>query len=313
MPTVKRIQYHRYGGPEVLRLEDFAPPEPGRGEVLVRVKAAAANPMDWKIRNGEMRLMTGRSFPRGIGNDFAGVVEAVGEGVTRLRVGDQVLGGTGLKEAGAFAEMVIAAEKAVAGKPAELSYEQAAAIPVVGITAFQAVRAKGRLRPEQTVFVHGCLGGVGRAAAQIALTSGASVAGSCRATAVDEARALGIDPIVDFDFDPARLVGRFDLVFDTAGTLSASAAQTLVKRGGRILDIVPTPSKVARSALPGPYRVMMGRPNPEDLAELARMTAQGQLQIPIARTVPLDDAIPVLTELEHHRTPRGGKVIITVD
>lgn len=313
MPAVKRVQYHRYGGPEVLRLEDFEPPRPGRGEVLVRVKAAAANPMDWKMRNGEMRLMTGRGFPRGVGNDFAGVVEAVGAGVTRVRAGDAVLGGTSLKGAGAFAEMVIASEKAVVRKPAELSYEQAAAIPVVGLTAFQAMLGKGQLRPGQAVFVNGCLGGVGRAAAQIALISGASVGGSCRATAAAEARELGITPVVEFGFDPARLERRFDLVFDTAGTLSTTAARTLLKPGGRILDIVPTPSKFARSALPGPYRVMMGRPSTADLDEVARLAAQGRLRIPIARTVPLADAIPALTELERHRTPTGGKLIITAD
>jgi NADPH:quinone reductase-like Zn-dependent oxidoreductase len=257
---VKRLQYHRYGGPDVLRLEDFEPARPGRGEVLVRVKAAAANAMDWKMRNGEMRLMTGRSFPRGIGNDFSGVVEAIGAGVTRLRVGDAVVGGTSLKGAGAFGEMVIAEEKAVVPKPAELSYEQAAAIPVVGITAFQAILGQGNLRAGQAVFVNGCLGGVGRAAAQIAVVSGASVGGSCRATAVAEAHELGIDPVVEPGFDPARLRGRFDLVLDTPGTLSATAARTLLKPGGRIIDIVPTPAKLARSVLPGPYRVMMGRP-----------------------------------------------------
>jgi NADPH:quinone reductase-like Zn-dependent oxidoreductase len=311
MHAVKRIQYHRYGGPEVLRLEDFEPPQPGRGEVLVRVKAAAANAMDWKIRNGEMRLMTGRGFPRGVGNDFAGVMEAVGAGVTRLRAGDAVLGGTSLKGSGAFAEMVIAGEKAVVRKPAELSYEQAAAIPVVGLTAFQAMLGKGKLRAGQAVFVNGCLGGVGRAAAQLALTSGASAGGSCRAAAVEEARELGIAPIVEFGFDPARLEGRFDLVLDTAGTLSAVAAQTLLRPGGRIIDIVPSPLKFARSALPGPYRVMIAQPSTKDLDEVVRIAAQGRLRIPIARTVPLADAIPALTELERHSTPRGGKLIIT--
>lgn len=308
---MKRLQYHRYGGPDVLRLEDFEPARPGRDEVLVRVKAAAANALDWKMRNGEMRLLTGRAFPRGFGNDFAGVVEAIGAGVTRLRVGDAVVGGTSLKGAGAFGEMVIAEEKAVVHKPAELSYEQAAAIPVVGITAFQAILGKGNLRAGQAVFVNGCLGGVGRAAAQIALLSGASVGGSCRATAVAEARELGIDPIVEPGFDPARLRGRFDLVLDTPGTLSATAARTLLRPGGRVIDIVPTPAKLARSVLPGPYRVMMGRPSTEDLDEVVGMAARGELRIPVARTVLLADAIPALTELERHGTPKGGKLIIT--
>ena len=121
MPTVKRIQYHEYGGPELMRLEDFEPAAPGKGDVLVRVLAAAANPMDWKVRNGDTKLMTGRRFPRGMGHDFAGIVEAVGEGVTRFQVGDAVLGATSMKASGAFAEMVVADEKQILAKPAELS------------------------------------------------------------------------------------------------------------------------------------------------------------------------------------------------
>jgi NADPH:quinone reductase-like Zn-dependent oxidoreductase len=159
---MKRLQYHRYGGPDVLALEDAETPTPGRGQVLVRVRAAAANAMDWKIRNGEMRAMTGRKFPRGVGHDFAGVIERVGEGVTRLRVGDEVLGAARLQHAGAFAEFVIADEKSVAHKPDGLTFADAATLPVAGITAYQAVTKVGRLRPGQDIFINGCLGGVGR-------------------------------------------------------------------------------------------------------------------------------------------------------
>ncbi|GLZ00138.1 NADPH:quinone reductase [Actinoplanes sp. NBRC 103695] len=294
-----------------MRLESVEPPLPGSGEVLVRVVAAAANAMDWKIRNGEMRLLTGRGFPRGMGNDFAGVVEAAGEGVTRLRAGDAVLGGTSIKGAGAFADLVIAEEKAVVRKPADLSYEQAATIPVVGITALQALRGKEKLGPGHSVFINGCLGGVGRAAAQIALTCGASVAGSCRTPAADEARGLGIAPLVGFGFDPAELEGRFDIVLDTAGTLPNKAARALLKPGGRIVDIVPAPLKLARSALPGPYQVLFGRTSTTDLDEVTRIAARGELRIPIAHTVPLTDAIPALTDLEHRPGRRGGKLLIT--
>ncbi len=313
MNPAKRIQYHQYGGPEVLRFEDFRPAQPGPGEVVVRVKAAAANPMDRKIRNGEMKILTGRKFPRGLGHDFAGVVTAVGDGVTRLRVGDEVLGGTGLKAAGAFAEMVVAEEKAVVTKPANLSWEEAAAIPVVGLTAFQAVVTTGELRAGQAVFIHGCLGGVGRSAAQIALAQGASVGGSCRDTAVREARDLGITPIVDFDFDAAKLAKRFDVVFDTAGTLSAKAARALLKPGGRIIDINPTPAKLVRSALPGPYRVLVGKAVVADLDAVAQAAAKGVLRLPVARSVPLGEAIAALTEFERHRTPGGGKLVITTE
>jgi NADPH:quinone reductase-like Zn-dependent oxidoreductase len=313
MTTVKRIQYHHYGGPEVLRFEDFEPTRPGLGEVLVRVRAAAANPMDWKIRNGEMKIMTGRRFPRGVGHDFAGVVAAVGDGVTRLGVGDEVLGGTSLKAAGAFAEMVVAEEKAVVPKPANLSWEEAAAIPVVGLTAFQAMVNTSKLHAGQAVFIHGCLGGVGRSAAQIALAHGATVGGSCRDTAMHEARDLGITPIVEFDFDAMTLAGRFDVVLDTAGTLPIRTAQALLKPGGRIIDINPTPLKFVRSALPGPYRVLIGKAVAADLDAVAQAAGKGTLRLPVAHTVPLDKAIAALTELERNRTPKGGKLIVTTE
>jgi len=281
--------------------------------VLIRVKAAAANPMDRKIRNGEMKLLTGRKFPRGLGHDFAGVVAAVGDGVTRLGVGDEVLGGAGLKAAGAFAEMVVAEEKAVVTKPANLSWEEAATIPVVGLTAFQAVVNTGRLHAGQALFIHGCLGGVGRSAAQLALARGASVGGSCRATATHEAHGLGITPIVDFDFDATKLAKRFDVVLDTAGTLPISAAETLLKPGGRIIDINPTPAKLVRSALPGPYRVLVGEAAVADLEAVAQAAAKGVLRLPVARNVPLGEAIAALAALERDRTPKGGKLVIATE
>ena len=280
---MKRLQYDRYGGPEVMRLAEFEPPRPGPDEVLVRVRAAASNALDWKMRNGEMKLMTGRSFPRAMGHDFAGVIEAVGAGVTRLKAGDAVLGVARFRQAGAFAEMVVAPAKAVVLKPVDLSYERAAALPTVGVTAYQAT---AEVRPGQAVFVNGCLGGVGRAAVQFAQARGASVAGSCRDTAADEARELGVEPVVGFCFDPAALA---------------------LKPRGTIVDIVPTPAKMIRSALPGPFRAMMGRPVTADLEEVART-----LRLPIARTVPLAEAIQAPTELEHEQRPKGGKLVITV-
>jgi NADPH:quinone reductase-like Zn-dependent oxidoreductase len=309
---MKRIQYHQYGGPEVMRLEDFEPARPGAGEVLVRVRAAAVNPYDYKVRNGEMKIMTGCKFPRGLGYDFAGVVDAVGQGVTRLSVGDDVLGAAAIKASGAFAEMVVADEKGVAKKPAELSFEEAAAIPTVGVAALQALVDKGKLQAGQAVFVNGCLGGVGRAAVQIASARGAAVVGgSCRASAMQDARDLGVAPVVEFDSIPTTLKGKFDIVFDTVGTLSPKTARMLLKPGGRIVDIVPSAGKFVRSVLPGPYKLVIGQHNAKDLDELARACGRGTLRLPIAATVPLKDAIAALTELERNNKPKGGKLIIT--
>ena len=307
---MRRIQYHEYGGPDVMRLEEFEPAALRPKQVRVRVRAAAANPMDFGIRSGAMKMVTGRAFPRAMGYDFAGVIEAVGDAVTRLRVGDEVLGGSTLKSAGAFADVVIAEEGGVVAKPSTLSFESAAAVPTVGITAWQALFTAGKLQPGNTVFVHGCLGGVGRSAVQIAMAHGASVGGSCRPSRRDEARELGVDPIVDFEFDTGALAGRFDLVLDTGGTLTVKAATKMLKPGGRIVSVYPTPANILRSSLPGPFHAIVARAVTEDLKAVAELAGRGGLRLPIARSVSLDDAIPALTDLETGRMETSGKLII---
>ncbi|OHV06630.1 NADP-dependent oxidoreductase [Mycobacterium talmoniae] len=310
MSTTKRIQYHQYGGPEVMRLAEFQPKEIGPQDVRVRMRAASANPMDFGIRNGRMKALTGQNFPRGMGYDFAGTVEAVGNKVTRVRIGDDVLGGVSIKESGAFADVVVAREDDVVKKPAGLSFEAAAAIPIVGITAYQALFNKGNLRRGASVFVHASLGGVGRSAVQLASAHGATVAGSCRPGSASEARALGIDPIVDFDFDPATLQQKFDIVLDASGTLPVKTARKILARKGRIITVKPSPANMARSALPGPFRVVIGQPSTADLEAIAQAAGDGHLRPPIAQVVPLSEAIPALTSLEQHGTAKRGKLII---
>ena len=307
---MKRIQYHRYGGPEVMRLEEFEPSELGTDDVLVRVRAASANPMDFGIRSGAMKMVTGQSFPRGMGYDFAGIVEAVGDGVTRISVGDEVLGGVPIEWSGAFADVVVAEQKGVVKKPAGLSFEAAAAIPTVGMTAYQALFKEGELRPGEAVFVHGCLGGVGRSAVQLASAHGATVAGSCRAGATDEARDLGVEPVVHFDFDPTALPQRFDLVLDTAGTLSVDDAETLLTQAGRIMSIHPSPANMTRSASPGRFHVVIAQAVTADIDAVAQAAAAGHLQVPIARRVPLSEAVSALAELERNGSAKRGKLII---
>jgi NADPH:quinone reductase-like Zn-dependent oxidoreductase len=317
MPQFKRIQYHRYGGPELLRLESVDVPTPGKGEVLVRVRVAAANPIDWRVRSGDAKLMTGRRFPRGLGMDFAGIVEAVGAGVSRLGVGDEVLGAGTLRTSGAFGELAIAPEKQVVKKPAELSFEQAAAVPTVGVAALQCLVDKGKLKAGHSVFITGCLGGVGRTAVQVALSHGASVTGSCRDTAFQDAKTLGVTTVVGFDFDAGNLAGRFDLVFDTAGTLPIKVARTLLKPGGRILDINVSSSKnmagkLARSVFSRDYQLVISKYTVKDLEQLAQAAALGKLDFRVARTVPLEGAVAALTELEVNHVPKDGKLLITI-
>jgi NADPH:quinone reductase-like Zn-dependent oxidoreductase len=299
---MQRVQYARHGGPHFLTIGDTGIPSPGRGEVLVRVRAAAANAMDWKIRRGELPMMAGRKFPRGVGHDFAGIIE---------NIGDEVLGAVRLP--GAFAEYVVANARFVAHKPAALTFADAATLPVAGTTAYQAVTRVGKLQSGQDIFINGCLGGVGRIAVQVATGVGASVAGSCRPGSEHDAHQLGVTTVVDFDFDPAPLTGRFDVIFDTAGLLPPATARQMVKPGGRIIDIVPSFSKLVRTILPGPYTGFMGRPNSADLQHLADAVGRGDITTHILRTVRLADAIPALAALETTATSGGGKLVITVD
>lgn len=308
---MKRIQYHHYGGPEELRLEETKQPEPERGQIRVLVRAAAANGMDWKIRRGEMRMISGFRFPRGLGHDFAGVVEAVGPGVERLKVGDEVFGATSISKAGAFAEFLIADEKNAALKPPSISFELAAALPIVSATAWNGLVAKAKLRTGQSVFINGCLGGVGRSAVQIARMLGADVAGSCSASGREEALALGVGEVVNYRaFDIAPYRRRFDVVFDTAGTLSLAQCGAMLKRRGMSLHIVPTPAKMIGCLLPSPHHLVFGNPTPESLAGIAEAAERGKLVPAVGRTASLSEAISAIVDLEVTGSPKGKLVIV---
>ena len=308
---MKRVQYLRFGPPDVLRLDEVKAPDAGQGQIRVQVRAAAANPMDGKLRRGEMKAISGSRFPRGLGHDFAGMVDAVGPGVERLKLGDEVFGVTSIRQAGAFAEYVVADEKNAWLKPPSLSFEQAAASTIVSLTAWNALVAKARLSAGQSVFITGCLGGVGRSAVQIAKMRGANVVGSCSASAREEALALGVSEAVDYRaFDVASYRNRFDVVFDTAGALSLRQCGAMLKRGGMSLHIVPTFAKLIGCLLPSRHHLVFGNPTPQGLAGIAEALEQGQLVPVIGRIVPLAEAIPAIVELERTGAPKGKLVIV---
>lgn len=309
---MKKIRYSRYGSPKDLRLEEAPIPVPGQGEVRVRVKAASYNPMDGKIRRGEMKALSGFRFPRGLGHDFAGVVDALGRGVQRLKAGDEVFGAVSIPKAGAFAEYVVAEEKNLWFKPPAISFEQAAAMTIVGITAWIGLVAKAKLTAGQLVFINGCLGGVGRSAVQIARVSGAHVVGSCSASGREDALGLGVSEVVDYRaFDAASYGGRFDVVFDTAGALSLRQCGAMLRAQGVSLHIVPTFAKMVGCLLPSRHYLVFGNPTPQCLAGVADAAERGGLAPKIGRVVPLSDAIPAIAELERSGSPKGKLVIVS--
>ena len=307
---MQRIEYGRYGGPELMRLATFTPAGPRGQEVRVKVIAAAVNPFDWKLREGELKMFTGSKFPRAMGSDFSGVVESVGPKVTRFRVGDDVVGTTSPKASGAFAQVVVTHEKLLVKKPASLTHAEAAVLPIPGVTAWLALVEKAKLQPGQRIFINGALGSVGRAAIAIAKDIGASVSGRVGAGSLEEARSMGLSPALDYGKPvPPDAARSFDVVFDCNGSLSPQEGDRLIKSGGVVIDINLTGPKLSRALFSKHRNLVFFNGNAKTLQKVVELAAAGRLKLPIARTVPLAEAIPVVSELERGRRLNGKAVI----
>jgi NADPH:quinone reductase-like Zn-dependent oxidoreductase len=321
---VKAVVHHRYGTPDVLELVEVDKPQPADDEVLVRVRAASVNPADWYSMTGlpVARPQSGWRKPKEprIGIDFAGIVEAVGATVTGFEPGHEVYGG----RTGAFAEYVCV-KNAVALKPARLSFEQAAAIPVAAVTALQALRDKGTLVPGQRVLINGASGGVGTFAVQIAKALGAGhVTGVCSPANVDNVRALGADDVVDYTKEDVTRGGeRYDVVLHVAGNRSYGELKRILgpssrlvlagaAKGGRLLGplgyVIRT--KVASLARSPKAVFFIAKLNRDDLLVLNEMIEAGSVTPFVDRTYALDDIADAMRYLgEGHAR---GKVVITV-
>jgi len=310
---MKRIQYHQYGGPHLMRLEDFELAMPNKGEVAVRVKFAAINPIDWKLRAGSMKIVTGKTFPRAMGMDISGTVIAIGPGVARFKIGDPVFGLARFKESGALGQAVVTKEIFLAKKPETVSFEDAACLGTPGATAWNGLVDKAELKAGERVFINGCTGGVGEAAVQIALMRGATVSGSCSAGAMERARSLGVQTVFDYrTTDLSTIRERFDVVYDTAATMPIAVGTGLLREKGRFLDINPTPAKFVRAMFNRRLKVVVCTPRADILDNLARAAKDGKIRLPIAEIVPLTEAIQLITALEAGRR-LGGKALVGMD
>jgi NADPH:quinone reductase-like Zn-dependent oxidoreductase len=308
---MKRIQHHAYGGPETMQLEDFELEMPGEGQVAVKVQFAAINPIDWKVRNGYLKMVTGKTFPRAMGSDFSGTVISVGPGVTRVKPGDAVFGMARIKESGALGAAVVTNETFLAKKPKTLSFEDAACLGTPGVTAWNGLVDKAGLKAGQRVFVNGCTGAVGEAAVQIARMLGASVSGSCSAGAMQRARDLGVQTAFDYrQTDLSKISERFDVVYDTAGTMTTAVGLGLTRRDGVFLDINPTPVKFLRSFVNRRLKPIVCTARSDILDGLARAAGDRKLRLPIGEIVPLRDAIRLITALESGRKINGKGLVV---
>jgi NADPH:quinone reductase-like Zn-dependent oxidoreductase len=326
---MKAITYCDYGLAN-LKLEEVEKPAPNDDQILVKVRAASINPYDWHFIEGTpkiMRLMgVGLRKPKDtrVGVDFAGTVESVGKNVTQFKPGDDVFGGRG----GAFAEYVCRrAEGAVALKPASITFEQAAAVNIAGITALQAIRDKGKVQPGQKVLINGASGGVGTFAVQIAKSFGADVTGVCSTRNVDLVRSLGADHVIDYTKeDFAKGTDRYDVILDNVPNHSLSECRHILNPKGKYVMIGgggPNDSRwigpfgrVIHALLVSPFisqemGMMMADANQKDLTVLADMMQSGKVKPVIDRTYKLSEVPAAIAYLEEGHA--RGKVVITLE
>lgn len=326
VPTMRAWVYHEYGGPEVLQWQSLPRPVPASGRILVRVHAAAVDPYDWHLLRAEpwlIRLSTGLrkpSDPR-VGVDFAGTVEAVGDSVTRFHVGDDVYGGAD----GSFGQYVTAREVgSVALKPTNLSFEQAAAVPMAAQTALQALRDKAQVHSGQRVLINGASGGVGTFAVQIARSMGADVTGVCGTSTQSMVRSLGADHVIDYSSsDFTRGPQRYDVIIDTVGSHSILEYRRAMTPNG-ILVIVgertshtmwgavwPTvQATVVSWFVSQKFKTLIAGMTQSDLTALKDLIEAGKLKPVIDRTYPVQQVAAALTYVEAGHS--HGKVVLSV-
>ncbi len=311
METMKAVRIYSYGGPKTLVYEDAPLPQAGVEQVLVHVHAAGVNPIDWKIREGWLKGMFDYTMPLILGTDISGTVAAVGSGVTGFQAGQDVYGVADMTLSGAYAEYALARAEAIAPKPRTLNYVQASSVPIVAMTAWQALFEVGGLKSGQSVLVHAAAGGVGSFAVQFAKVRGLHVIGTASAQNLSFVRELGADEVIDYSTTAfEQVVNQVDMVLDTVGGDTQARSWSVLKPGGILVATASPPdSRIAqewgvRSAM------MVVQPKASLLTEIAALLDSGQVKTTVSQVLPLSEA-----RLAHELSQNGhtrGKLVLQV-
>ncbi len=323
---MKATVYRNYGSPDVLKCEEIKKPTVGDNDVLINIRAASVNPLDWHFMRGTpyfLRIMAGLTKPKDtrLGVDVAGLVEAVGRNVTRFKPGDEVFGSC----RGAFAEYVCTSEPALAMKPYNVTFEQAASVCVAALTALQGLRDKGQIQPGQKVLINGAAGGVGTFAVQIAKSFGADVTGVCSTRNVGMVRSIGADRVIDYTQEDFTKSGqRYDLILDSVGNHSFSACRRALNPRGIYIAVggpsgrwmigflarVITALVFSRFVSQKLSMILM-RPSKEDLTIMRELMEAGKVTPVIDRRYGLSEVPEAIRYLEEGHA--RGKVVITLE
>ena len=310
MATMKAVRMHSYGGSDVLVYEDAPRPSIADDEILVRVHAAAINPVDWKIREGYLKQMIAYQLPIILGWDVSGIVEEVGSHVKDFQVGDAVYSRPDLTRNGGYAEYIAIRAAEVAAKPKSIDHIAAASVPLAGLTAWQALFDQANLSAGQTVLIHAAAGGVGTFAVQFAKWKGAYVIGRSSRNQ-DFLRELGIDQVIDYQQTRFEdVVKDVDVVFDTIGGEVQERSWQVLKKGGILVSIVSPPSKESAATYGVTEKYFFLQPNAAQLTEIAGLIDAGYIKTIVETVLPLNQARQAheLSQSGHTR----GKIVLQV-
>jgi len=310
MSTMRAVRIHEFGGPDVLRIEQLPVPEPKDDEILLAIHAASINPVDYKIRAGTYPRVTATNLPITLGRDASGVVAAVGPGVTRFKVGDAIFGMAGGLR-GCYAEYVILKQDEAAAKPANLDHIHAAAVPLAGLTAWQALFDHGGLTAGQRVLIHAGSGGVGHFAIQFAKAKGATVITTASGDGLAFVRDLGADEAIDYKTQRfEEMVKDVDMVFDTMAGDVQERSWGVIKPGGILITILGQPDEEKAKAHGVRSGRMLCQPNGAQLAGIGALIEAGKVRPQVQATFPLEQIAQAQDAAA--RGPIRGKVVVTV-
>ncbi len=313
---MKAAVINSYGSPEVFQYTDVEKPQIKSDEMLVKVYASSVNPVEWKIRQGKLKILTGNNFPMILGFDVSGEVVEIGNQVTGFKPGDLIYARLNKLPGGAYAEYAAVPKETAALKPANMSHEEAAAFPLAGLTALQGLRDEGGMKPGHKVLINGASGGVGTYAVEIAKAMQVEVTGVCSAKNIGLVQSLGADRVIDYkqqDFTKESI--QYDIIFDIVGNRSFDECSKVLKPNGVYITTQPYPQNYLesfiRSLIPGKkYKVILVQSRGEDLAYIKELIEAGKIRSVIARTYPLSEvaAAHAASETEH----TTGKIVIKV-
>lgn len=311
METMKAVRIHSYGGLETLVYEDAPRPKPGEGQVLIHVRAAGLNPIDWKIRQGFLKDIFPYEMPLILGTDLSGVVEAIGAGVSALQPGQDVYGVADMTLSGSYAEYAVARAEAIAPIPKTLNYDQAASVPIVAMTAYQALFEIGGLKAGQSVLIHGAAGGVGSFAVQFAKNKGIKAIGTASTDNLNFVRDLGAEQVIDYKATQfENVVNGVDMVLDLVGGETQERSWGVLKPGGIIVSTASPPSKEKAAQKGVRAEMMMVQPKAAMLEEIAAMFDRKDIKAFVERVLPLSEARQAheLSQSGHVR----GKLVLQI-